>query len=172
VSKDIFAQYLQSLAIAGVKSMSLAFEQVHEQPLHMSRMSIEGHASWAHRYKSGFVVTLRGLLSVILLLQPSGQPGQPPTWTIDSFTFESKGADRSIPKEAVTSADDMAPAFPPAKDDPALSPDLRVNPLEPGRLQLANVFVPRDPCGAFGVPQAAFRCLEVRSRPCAEPAPS
>jgi hypothetical protein len=130
-SKDNFAQYLQSLAITGVKSISLALEQMHVQPLHMSRISIEGLASWTHRY-NGFVVTLRGRLSVVLQLQPIGQPDQQPTWTIDSFTFESECANYSILKEAVTSADDMTPAFLPAKDDPALSP---ICPLEPGRLQ-------------------------------------
>lgn len=138
------------------------------------------NAHWTYHYRSGYIVTLRGNLSVTLVATPGAnspqqngaQPLPPAMYKFDSLTFNAKTHDKSIRVERIEGRRHEARDRPPAvKNEPSpmsmsgSSPPQQLEDLgqDSNRvIPLEDALIPSEPVNAFGIPQAAMRCLEVR----------
>ncbi|KAJ7727893.1 LIM-domain binding protein-domain-containing protein [Mycena metata] len=157
---------------SGVKSMSFTLDGARE------RLSMPGHAIvecvtavWTCRYNNGHIVTLRGPLTVHLVIcspgpqqagaaQQNGGGAPPYVLKFDDFEFDAHSHDKYIaleaiagPRKAEESAQTMNGAAAAAGDD-----DKK---WEEPRLLIENGSIPGEPVNAFGIPQATMRCLEL-----------
>ncbi|KAJ7179618.1 LIM-domain binding protein-domain-containing protein [Mycena filopes] len=154
---------------SGVKSMSFTLDGARE------RLSAPGHAIvecvtavWTCRYNNGHIVTLRGPLTVNLVICSPGpvQPGASQqnggglVLKFDDFEFDAHSHDKYIaleaiagPRKAEESAQTLNGVGPAAGDE-----DKK---WEEPRLLIENGSIPGEPVNAFGIPQATMRCLEL-----------
>lgn len=98
-------------------------------------------AVWTYKHKNGYTVALRGPLTVHVVATAD----DPTVLKFERFEFESYFFDKSIALESIAGFQKSLRTM----DEP-----LPRIPIEHGSL-------PSEPVNAFGIPQAAMRCLEV-----------
>lgn len=152
---------------SGVKSMSLTLDGARE------RLYAPGHAIvecvtavWTYRYNNGHIVTLRGPLTVHLVIcspaphtqaqQANGNGSPPYVLKFDDFEFDAHSHDKYIALEAI--AGSRKTEEPVSAVNGVGDEDKKWD--EP-RLLIENGSIPGEPVNAFGIPQATMRCLEV-----------
>ncbi|KAJ7638377.1 LIM-domain binding protein-domain-containing protein [Roridomyces roridus] len=150
---------------SGVKSMSLTLDGARE------RLYAPGHAIvecvtavWTYRYNNGHIVTLRGPLTVRLVIcsptphtqQANGGPSY--VLKFDDFEFDAHMHDKYIALESISGQ--RKPDEPPPANGVGGVGDEDKKWEEP-RLLIENGSIPGEPVNAFGIPQATMRCLEL-----------
>ena len=147
------------------------------------RMFASGHsvvecvtAVWTYKYTNGYTVTLRGPMTVHVVITTTHPPGasppipgaipQPGSYTLkfEDFQFDANHHEKYISSDAILGprlsppVDAKPPVHSPTPADAAAAEEKMWD--EP-RLQIENASIPGEPVNAFGIPQATMRCLEV-----------
>ncbi|KAF7331686.1 hypothetical protein MKEN_00048400 [Mycena kentingensis (nom. inval.)] len=151
---------------SGVKSMSFTLDGARE------RLYAPGHAiiecvtaAWTCRYNNGHVVTLRGPLTVHLVIcspapGSANTAGSPPFMLkFDDFEFDAHSHDKYIALDAI-SGSRRAEEPPPTVGLNGLADDDKQW-EEPRSILENSPSIPGEPVNAFGIPQATMRCLEL-----------
>ncbi|KAH7912464.1 LIM-domain binding protein-domain-containing protein [Hygrophoropsis aurantiaca] len=160
---------------SGVKSMSLSLDGARERLVNPSHAIIECvTAIWTYRYNSGYTVTLRGPLTVHVLIVPpigNGQANQPASLKFDNFEFNGNTHEKTISLEAIMGQRIMdSPKTPRLHNGPTPSPNgtstiqQRADEdrqWDEPRILIQDASIPGEPVNAFGIPQATMRCLEL-----------
>lgn len=168
--------------------MTLSLDSARE------RMHESGHtivecpgASWTHRYRNGYTVTLRGPLTVHVIAtsrRPHGSHTDNDsdfTFKFDKFQFDANFHDKFIALDSILGArstENLPPPTPMVMTAPSFSVQTAagIGPAgqsqsnqqvddertwEAPRVLIDYASLPGEPVNAFGVPQATMRCLEL-----------
>lgn len=161
---------------SGVKSMTLSLDGARERLLSQHHAVVECVAAvWTYRYTNGYTVTLRGPLTVhvILIPQPNAATSQTPPYSLkfDHLQFDANHHEKFIALDSVMGhRQSESPKTPRVRTAPTPSPngtvmhrmdDERI--WEEPRVMIDHASIPGEPVNAFGIPQATMRCLEVRA---------
>ncbi|KDR74517.1 hypothetical protein GALMADRAFT_250519 [Galerina marginata CBS 339.88] len=160
---------------SGVKSMTFALDGARERSYAPGG---QGHtvvecvsAIWTYKYTNGYTVTLRGPLTVHVIVTATVPPGntQAPQYTLkfDDFQFDANIHDKYIALEAILGPRTIE--SPKLRNTPTPTPgsgqqqqqmeeDKR---WEEPRVRIEHASIPGEPVNAFGIPQATMRCLEL-----------
>lgn len=224
----ILSRFFLVTSHSGVVSTQIHIENAEERPGMGAAMLECANAHWTYHYRTGYIVTLRGTLSVTLVTQtfpapvqqqgsPSQQNGNTPgaqqqqpivLHRFDNLTFNAKSHDKSILVERIEGRRGEARGRPLSAVKTETGPSPRIlnavagsssssssssmtagaGPSTPAHQQhqhqlphqqglgqlddlvgnanrvvpLEEAYIPCEPVNAFGIPQAAMRCLEVR----------
>ncbi|KAG6845823.1 hypothetical protein H0H87_002511 [Tephrocybe sp. NHM501043] len=173
---------------SGVKSMTLSLDGARERIYGSGHSTVECiNAIWTYKYNNGYTVTLRGPMTVHVVVTavtppgstPSaptsgqGQQQQPPSnvalkfedFQFDANTHEKyvvldeiKGP-RTIESPGIMNATPMGNSASGSLQRQQLD-DERKKWDEP-RVTIERASIPGEPVNAFGIPQATMRCLEL-----------
>lgn len=159
---------------SGVKSMTLSLDGARERLLSQHHAVVECvTAVWTYRYTNGYTVTLRGPLTVHVLLipHPNTAPSQTPPYSLkfDHLQFDANHHEKFIALDSVMGhRQSESPKTPRVRTAPTPSPngtvmhrmdDERI--WEEPRVMIDHASIPGEPVNAFGIPQATMRCLEL-----------
>lgn len=160
---------------SGVKAMSINMEGANERLYNYQASVVESPAaSWTFRYTNGYVVTLRGALSVVVSFQ--AQPSQHSNGTntfykLETITFDAWWHDKAISLENLLLNRVMVPGDSPKtpRSRPPHTPNASVAAQQreeerrndDGIVTIDRLAIPPEPVNAFGIPQATMRCLEL-----------
>lgn len=159
---------------SGVKSMTLSLDGARERLLSQHHAVVECVAAvWTYRYTNGYTVTLRGPLTVhvILIPQPNAATSQTPPYSLkfDHLQFDANHHEKFIALDSVMGhRQSESPKTPRVRTAPTPSPngtvmhrmdDERI--WEEPRVMIDHASIPGEPVNAFGIPQATMRCLEL-----------
>jgi len=159
---------------SGVKSMTLSLDGARERLLSQHHAVVECVAAvWTYRYTNGYTVTLRGPLTVHVLLipHPNTAPSQTSTYSLkfDHLQFDANLHEKFIALDSVMGhRQSESPKTPRVRTAPTPSPngtvmhrmdDERI--WEEPRVMIDHASIPGEPVNAFGIPQATMRCLEL-----------
>ncbi|KAJ7229093.1 LIM-domain binding protein-domain-containing protein [Mycena pura] len=152
---------------SGVKSMSLTLDGGRERLYQPGHAIVECvTAVWTCRYNNGHVVTLRGPLTVHLVIcspapnaAATAQTANAPPYVLkfDDFEFAAHSHEKYIALESI--AGTRRTEEPPAAPMNGLADDEKK--WDEPRLLLETASIPGEPVNAFGIPQATMRCLEL-----------
>lgn len=134
-------------------------------------------AVWTYKYTNGYIVTLRGPLTVhafvVPLTTPSPtQPQQTPyALRFDQLQFDAHTHEKFISLDGIAGQRSVeSPKTPGVRSAPTPSPNgASANQREEDRqwdeprILIDSASIPGEPVNAFGIPQATMRCLEVRT---------
>lgn len=150
------------------------------------RMYAPGHsivecvgAIWTYKYNNGYTVTLRGPLTVHVVITavippPNSQtPQGPPNYLLkfEDFQFDANFHDKYIALDSVMGNRVMgSPKTPKVRNASTPTPGGGMTQQqqleedkkwEEPRVTIERASIPGEPVNAFGIPQATMRCLEV-----------
>ncbi|KAH7924834.1 hypothetical protein BV22DRAFT_1066092 [Leucogyrophana mollusca] len=162
---------------SGVKSMTLSLDGARERLLSQTHAVVECvTAVWTYKYANGYTVTLRGPLTVhIIVVTPvsggNAQPNQGYSLKFDNLEFNANTHDKYISLESIMGQRiTESPKTPHLRNGPTPSPngtstiqqraDEDKQWDEP-RIMIQDASIPGEPVNAFGIPQATMRCLEL-----------
>ena len=161
---------------SGVKSMTLSLDGARERLFAQHHAIVECvSAVWTYKYNNGYTVTLRGPLTVHVLIVPitnSAQHQQSAfTLRFDHLQFDAHTHEKFISLDGIAGQRAIeTPKTPRVRNAPTPSPNgASVGQREEDRqwdeprILIDNASIPGEPVNAFGIPQATMRCLEVRA---------
>ncbi|KAL4082163.1 LIM-domain binding protein-domain-containing protein [Scleroderma yunnanense] len=161
---------------SGVKSMTLSLDGARERLCTQSHAVIECvSAVWTYKYTNGYTVTLRGPLTVHVVIYPLPQTPTssqqlPFSLKFEHFQFDANIHEKFIALESISGPRTVEPPRTPRpRNNPTPSP--KGGPIqqraeedrqwdEP-RTLISNASIPAEPVNAFGIPQVTMRCLEL-----------
>lgn len=161
---------------AGVRSMTLSLDGARERLCSQTHAAIECvSAVWTYKYASGYTVTLRGPLTVHVVLYPhlgptTSQQQYPWSLKFDQFVFDANTHEKFISLESISGHRTIEqPRTPRTRSNPTPSPNGVTSQQkaeedrqwEEPRTLIANASIPPEPVNAFGIPQVTMRCLEL-----------
>ncbi|KAH7888142.1 LIM-domain binding protein-domain-containing protein [Phlebopus sp. FC_14] len=160
---------------SGVKSMTLSLDGARERLLSQQHGMVECvSAVWTYKYANGYTVTLRGPLTVhvVIIPQTNPIPGQPPfTLKFENLQFDASTHEKSIAIESIMGTRTMdSPKTPRVRNAATPSPNGAPGSQRPEedrqqwdepRISIDSASIPGEPVNAFGIPQATMRCLEL-----------
>ncbi len=156
--------------------MSLSLDGARERLFTTGHSVIECvTAVWTYKYTNGYTVTLRGPLTVHVIVSAptpsnSSSPGSngrasPPSAVLrfEDFQFDALIHDKYIAVEHIEGIENtmngpMPEVGPPVQNGQNQNTDRS----DEQRVPVERGSVPLGPVNAFGIPQATMRCLEVR----------
>uniref|UniRef100_A0A8H8CLL6 LIM-domain binding protein-domain-containing protein n=1 Tax=Psilocybe cubensis TaxID=181762 RepID=A0A8H8CLL6_PSICU len=163
---------------SGVKSMTLTLDGARERPVppFQGRSFVECMtAVWTYRYTNGYIVMLKGPLTVNAILTqvtPPNSTSQAPQyiWKFDDFTFDANAHEKFISLEYILGnrvIEWTPPSY--AASMPGMSSQAQMQQhhieedkrCEEPRVLIDHGSIPGEPVNAFGIPQATMRCLEL-----------
>lgn len=153
--------------------MTLSLDGARERLLSQHHAVVECVAAvWTYRYTNGYTVTLRGPLTVHVLIIPNIAPSQPSSYSLkfDHLQFDANHHEKFIALDSVMGhRQSESPKTPRGRAIPTPSPNGTVmhrvddeRLWEEPRVVIDQASIPGEPVNAFGIPQATMRCLEVR----------
>jgi hypothetical protein len=161
----IMPRYFLVTSQAGVESMSLVLDGGRERYPEPDHCVVEClRAAWTFRYSNGYIVTLRGPLTVHVKVYPvvsqSSAPGAPQTGPqnqllIDQIQFDGESHEKSISVDAILGA------RVPLMWNPSVRTSETDKKWDDSRISVEHATIPTEPVSPFGVPQPTMRCLEV-----------
>ncbi|KAF9551561.1 hypothetical protein CPC08DRAFT_768697 [Agrocybe pediades] len=162
---------------SGVKSMALSLDGVRERHF---QPGVPGHtivecpsAVWTWKYLNGYTVSLKGPMSVRVMLVISGPPNgaQAAQYTLkfDDFSFDAVHHEKTLSVESITGRRVSDPRYihMPENSGPVRLEDRYDLITEEERRwdepkkNIDRATIPGEPVNAFGIPQATMRCLEL-----------
>ncbi|KAF4600526.1 hypothetical protein EYR38_005155 [Pleurotus pulmonarius] len=175
IGTAILPRFFLVTAQSGVKSMSLSLDGARERLFTTGHSVIECvTAVWTYKYTNGYTVTLRGPLTVHVIVSVptpsnSGSPGSngrgsPPSALLrfEDFQFDALIHDKYIAVEHIEGIENtmngpMPEVGPPVQNGQNQNTDRS----DEQRVPVERGSVPLGPVNAFGIPQATMRCLEL-----------
>ncbi|KAF8966412.1 LIM-domain binding protein, partial [Flammula alnicola] len=168
---------------SGVKSMSLSLDGARERSFGQGHSVVECVAAvWTYRYTNGYTVTLRGPLTVHVIITATG-PGGPAagaagqTLKFEDFQFDANMHDKYVASDAIVGVRTVAVGSPGGRGGMMTpspgnggSAQLQAQQQqqveeekmwEEPRVLIEHASLPGEPVNAFGIPQATMRCLEL-----------
>ncbi|TFK56243.1 hypothetical protein OE88DRAFT_1652902 [Heliocybe sulcata] len=147
---------------SGVKAMQIAMDGARERLVnHTSAMVESQSATWSFRYGSGYIVTLRGVMLVVVSCAPG--PANMPSYKIEQISFDAHFHDKVISLEYLflnrMVMPNESPKTPRSRPPNQQREDERR--IEDGIMVIDRQAMPPEPVNAFGIPQATMRCLEL-----------
>lgn len=185
ITTRIMPLFFEVTSSSGVVSMSISIDGARERPLMSQQFPYPSiyvdcpESVWTYRYRTGYIVTLRGPLTAHLYPVPSVAGSKGPHLKFESITFESKAHEKSLKLDSIIGIrSDATPASrhdtPRIKHDAvgglqSASPEGEGSSSSAGRTEdgqeqmivIERATIPVEPVNAFGIPQATMRCLEV-----------
>ncbi|KAF9526268.1 LIM-domain binding protein-domain-containing protein [Crepidotus variabilis] len=173
---------------SGVKSMTFCLDGARERVREPGHAIVEClGAVWTYKYTNGYTVTLRGPLTVHIVLTATHPPGSihpttghPYSLKFEDFQFDANFHDKFIPLESILGSRSTELSAPPLSNMPmALSAPIPSTQIGGGthsgkhqgadedknweepRVLIDHASIPGEPVNAFGIPQATMRCLEL-----------
>ncbi|GLB33318.1 putative LIM-domain binding protein [Lyophyllum shimeji] len=176
---------------SGVKSMTLSLDGARERMYSPGHSIVECVAAiWTYKYTNGYTVTLRGPLTVHVVVTAAVPPGQArpqaaPEFLLkfEEFQFDANFHDKYIALDAIVGPRTIgSPKTPRVRNTPAPSmPNGSGSGTPAGsqgqshqqqqleedkrweepRVTIEQATIPGEPVNAFGIPQATMRCLEL-----------
>ncbi|KAG5643589.1 hypothetical protein DXG03_000642 [Asterophora parasitica] len=175
---------------SGVKSMTLSLDGARERIYGHGHSIVECvTAIWTYKYTNGYTVTLRGPLTVHVIVNQgpsSSDPSAPGArqgganagmaLKFEDFQFDANYHDKYIALDSITGPRSMgSPKTPRVRNAGALmmngaaatTQQQRQEQLEEDkkweepRVTIEMATIPGEPVNAFGIPQATMRCLEL-----------
>ena len=156
---------------SGVKSMSLTLDGARERFFGQGHSVVECvSAVWTYRYVNGYTVTLRGPLTVHVIIAATGPGLSAQTLKFEDFQFDANMHDKYIASDAIVGMRvleridprvflDLQAAATAA--DTVITPQQEEDRWAEPRIFITNAVLPGEPVNAFGIPQATMRCLEL-----------
>ncbi|KAI6033858.1 LIM-domain binding protein [Pisolithus microcarpus] len=180
IGYSILPRFFLVTTQSGVKSMTLSLDGARERLVDQAHAVVECvSAVWTYKYTNGYTVTLRGPLTVHILLYPTTgssptSPQQFQSWLkIGHFQFDANIHEKFISLDAITGNRIIEPPKTPrARNNPTPTPNgasgahrtEEDRQWEEHRVIINNASIPGEPVNAFGIPQVTMRCLEVSRR--------
>ncbi len=187
ITTRIMPLFFEVTSSSGVVSMSISIDGARERPFIHQQYPYPSilvdcpEAVWTYRYRTGYIVTLKGTLTAQLYLVPPvvGSKGVGPQFKFENITFESKTHEKSLKLDAILGVrSDATPisqnVTPRIKHEmvggqQSASPEGEGTGTSGGRnddgieqrIVIDRATIPVEPVNAFGIPQATMRCLEV-----------
>jgi hypothetical protein len=163
---------------SGVKSMTLSLDGARERLVSQQHAIVECvSAVWTYKYNNGYTVTLRGPMTVHVIIIPIAGPAQAQqnsiTLRFDHFQFDANTHEKYISLDSIVGQRAIeSPKTPRVRNAPTPSPNGASSSQraeedrqwEEPRVLIDHASIPGEPVNAFGIPQATMRCLEVRDR--------
>ncbi|KAG6918493.1 hypothetical protein DXG01_013853 [Tephrocybe rancida] len=176
---------------SGVKSMTLALDGARERIYGPGHSMVECiNAIWTYKYNNGYTVTLRGPLTVhvvVTAIHPSGSLPSPPSTSgqgqqqqpasnvvlrFEDFQFDANTHEKYVSLDEIkgprTIGSPGTPRVTPLGNGSANALQSRQQQLdedrkrwEEPRVTIEMATIPGEPVNAFGIPQATMRCLEL-----------
>lgn len=156
--------------------MTLSLDGARERLIAQHHAVVECvSAVWTYKYNNGYTVTLRGPLTVHVIIVPltsPAQPQQPPfTLRFNQLQFDAHTHEKFISLDGIAGQRTVeTPKTPRSRNAPTPSPNgASVGQREEDRqwddprILIDHASIPGEPVNAFGIPQATMRCLEVRT---------
>ncbi|KAF9480830.1 hypothetical protein BDN70DRAFT_977372 [Pholiota conissans] len=166
---------------SGVKSMSFTLDGARERSFGQGHSVVECvSAVWTYRYTNGYTVTLRGPLTVHVIIAASGPGGSGQTLKFEDFQFDANTHDKLLASEAIAgtrtievikepnayehfaaerrAAEAIANGTAPTLAEAQAAEDAK---WEEPKVFIDKAVLPGEPVNAFGIPQATMRCLEL-----------
>ncbi|KIK21899.1 hypothetical protein PISMIDRAFT_680860 [Pisolithus microcarpus 441] len=177
IGYSILPRFFLVTTQSGVKSMTLSLDGARERLVDQAHAVVECvSAVWTYKYTNGYTVTLRGPLTVHILLYPTTgssptSPQQFQSWLkIGHFQFDANIHEKFISLDAITGNRIIEPPKTPrARNNPTPTPNgasgahrtEEDRQWEEHRVIINNASIPGEPVNAFGIPQVTMRCLEL-----------
>lgn len=177
IGYSILPRFFLVTTQSGVKSMTLSLDGARERLIDQAHAVVECvTAVWTYKYTNGYTVTLRGPLTVHILLYPTmgsslGPPHQIQSWLkIAHFQFDANIHEKFISLDAITGNRIIEPPKTPRpRNNPTPTPNgasgahrtEEDRQWEEHRVTINNASIPGEPVNAFGIPQVTMRCLEL-----------
>ncbi|KAF8075901.1 LIM-domain binding protein-domain-containing protein [Lyophyllum atratum] len=168
---------------SGVKSMTLSLDGARERQYGPGHSVVECvTAIWTYKYNNGYTVTLRGPLTVHVVVTSANPPGAarnaaPRDFVLkfEDFQFDANFHDKYIALESIVGPRTMGSpktprvrntATPMANGTSSTSQQQQLQleedkKWEEPRVTIDAATIPGEPVNAFGIPQATMRCLEL-----------
>ncbi|KZT20662.1 hypothetical protein NEOLEDRAFT_1075259, partial [Neolentinus lepideus HHB14362 ss-1] len=147
---------------SGVKTMQIVMDGARERLInHSSAIVDSASATWSFRYTNGYIVTLRGGMSVVVSYTPAGL--HIPSYKIEQITFDAFFHDKVIALDHLLANRVIVPSDSPKtpRSRPPAQQREEERRNEDGVVVIDRLAIPPEPVNAFGIPQATMRCLEV-----------
>ncbi|KAI6035644.1 LIM-domain binding protein-domain-containing protein [Pisolithus orientalis] len=176
IGYSILPRFFLVTTQSGVKSMSLSLDGARERLVTQTHGVVECvSAIWTYKYDNGYTVTLRGPLTVHILLLPvpgSATQSFQCSLKIEHFQFDANLHEKFISLDAITGTRAIeSPKTPRVRNNPTPGPNGAPLPgshrteedrqWEEPRVLIRDASLPGEPVNAFGIPQVTMRCLEV-----------
>ncbi|KAI6099147.1 LIM-domain binding protein-domain-containing protein [Pisolithus sp. B1] len=177
IGYSILPRFFLVTTQSGVKSMTLSLDGARERLVDQTHAVVECvTAVWTYKYTNGYTVTLRGPLTVHILLYPvtGSSPTTPQQFQsllkIAHFQFDANMHEKFISLDAITGSRMIEPPKTPrTRNNPTPSPNGALGAHrteedrqgEEHRVLINNASIPGEPVNAFGIPQVTMRCLEL-----------
>ncbi|KAF8841301.1 hypothetical protein BDN67DRAFT_967353 [Paxillus ammoniavirescens] len=160
---------------SGVKSMTLSLDGARERLVSQQHAIVECvGAVWTYKYNNGYTVTLRGPMTVHVVIIPVASPAQAQqsqiTLRFDHFQFDANTHEKYISLDSIVGQRAIeSPKTPRVRNAPTPSPNGASSSQraeedrqwEEPRVLIDHASIPGEPVNAFGIPQATMRCLEL-----------
>ncbi|KLO15730.1 hypothetical protein SCHPADRAFT_824211, partial [Schizopora paradoxa] len=183
ITTRIMPLFFEVTSSSGVVSMSISIDGARERPVLLPQFPVPSfliecpECVWTYRYRTGYIVTLKGPLKAHLVPVSTTQKGM--QIKFESITFESKTHEKSLKLDAILGVrSEATPASrnvtPRIKHEmiggqSSASPEGEGSRASGGRtddgseqvIVIDHATIPVEPVNAFGIPQATMRCLEV-----------
>lgn len=175
--------FFEVTSSSGVVSMSISLDGARERSILPQQFPVPSilvecpECVWTYRYRTGYIVTLKGPLKAHVVVLPAGAKG--PQIKFENITFESKTHEKSLKLDAILGVrSEATPAsrnVTPRIKHEMISGQLSASPEGEGSrasggrtedgyeqvIVIDHATIPVEPVNAFGIPQATMRCLEV-----------
>ncbi|KAI6040700.1 LIM-domain binding protein-domain-containing protein [Pisolithus marmoratus] len=177
IGYSILPRFFLVTTVAGVKSMTLSLDGARERLVNQAHAVVECvSAVWTYQYTNGYTVTLRGPLTVHILLYPAAGPTPNPpqqyaySLKIEHFQFDANMHEKFISLDAISGNRVLeAPKTPRPRNNPTPTPNgapgthrtEEDRQWEEPRVLIHSASIPGEPVNAFGIPQVTMRCLEL-----------
>ncbi|KAG6329116.1 hypothetical protein ID866_9973 [Astraeus odoratus] len=175
VGVPILPRFFLVTTQSGVKSMTLSLDGARERLCAQHHAVVECvSAVWTYRYDNGYIVTLRGPLTVHVVIFPHTNPTPaqqyPFTLKFELFQFDANVHEKFIVLDSIAGQRSLeSPKTPRTRNNPTPSPNSGSSnqrteedrQREEPRVLISNASIPGEPVNAFGIPQVTMRCLEL-----------
>jgi len=178
--------FFEVTSSSGVVSMSISIDGARERSYIPQQFPFPSivvdcpEASWTYRYRTGYIVTLKGTLTAHLssVPPPPGSKGMGMQYKFENIIFESKTHEKFLKLDAILGI--RSEATPASRTDTpriknemvgsqqSASPEGEGSGSNGGRddgpeqaIFIDSARIPVEPVNAFGIPQATMRCLEL-----------
>lgn len=145
---------------SGVKSMSLTLDGARERSFGQGHSVVECvSAIWTYRYTNGYTITLRGPLTVHVIVTMSTPGNNAQTLRFEDFQFDANLHDKYISIDSIIGTRTVDPGGPVVvQNGEEEEEDMK---WEEPRVIISQAVLAGEPVNAFGIPQATMRCLEL-----------